>query len=52
MNNIKAYFTRGIYAIEFDILQESKSRTGEPCYLAVIKGTEQMVWLFMMLWNL
>ena len=44
MKNLKAYYTRGELLLEFDILQ-SLMLNGKPCYLAVVKGTEQMAWL-------
>ena len=47
MERLKAYFTKGKLFFEFIILQECRVRqTGEPCYLATIKGTEQMAWLY------
>lgn len=46
MTNMTAYFTKGRHLIEFDILNENKSKEGKPCYLARIKGTEQLAWIF------
>lgn len=41
-----ARLIQGEVFMEFDILHENVTTKGEPCYLACIKGTTQIVWLF------